>query len=317
VLPVVASEIKNQEFEVITEVADNIYSIDVEMWTSEYTSAYLVVGDRIALIETGLSTSSGKILEGIKQLGFRYENIDFIIVTHIHLDHAGGAGVVAKKLSSAKVVVHKDGAKHLIDPSRLIHSATKALGEFGKTYGLDKIVPVAQSRVEPVDEGSIIDLGSRKLEVLWTPGHAPHHICLYDDRSRGMFVGDAVGLYYPHEDLLKPTTPPPDFDVEVVIETIERLKKFKAEVLFFSHFGPNYEVGSTLESSIKELKRWEKEIWQWLKEQDFAYATDKLVAELNRELPHLPRWINEQLAPMMVSGYLNYFQRKERCAEAD
>ena len=300
----------------ISEIADSIYSIDVEMWTFEYTSVYLVVGDRIALIETGLSSSSGKILEGIKQLGFRYENIDFIIVTHIHLDHAGGAGVVAKELSSAKVVVHKDGAKHLINPSRLIHSSTKALGEFSKTYDLDKIVPVTQSRVEPVDEGNIIDLGSRKLEVLWTPGHAPHHICLYDDRSKGMFVGDAVGIYYPREDLLKPTTPPPDFDVEVVIETIERLKKVEAEVLFFSHFGPNHEVGNTLESGIREIKRWEKEIWQWLKEQDFAYAVDKLADELNRELPHLPRWINEQLAPMMVSGYLNYFKRKGLFAEA-
>ena len=213
-----------------TEVADGIYSIDVEMWTPEYSSVYLVVGDRIALIETGLSTSSDKILEGIKHLGFRYEDIDFIVVTHIHLDHAGGAGIVAEKLPSAKVIAHKDGAKHLINPSKLIYSATKALGELSKAYGLDKIVPIAQDRMEPVDEGNIIDLGSRKLEVLWTPGHAPHHICLYDDKSRGIFAGDAVGVYYPHEDLLTPTTPPPDFDVEVAIGTIERLKKIKAEV---------------------------------------------------------------------------------------
>ena len=294
----------------ISEVADGIYSIDVEMWTPEYTSVYLVVGDRIALIETGLSTSAERILEGIKHLGFRYENIDFIIVTHIHLDHAGGAGVVAKELPSAKVVVHKDGAKHLINPSRLIQSATKALGELSKAYGLDKVVPIAQNIVEPVDEGSIIDLGSRKLAVLWTPGHATHHICLYDDRSKGIFVGDAVGIYYPHEDLLKPTTPPPDFDVDVALESIERLKKVKAEVLYFSHFGPNREVERMLESSIKEINRWEKETWQWLKEQDFNYAVAKLAAELNQELPSMPHWINEQLAPMMVSGYLSYFKRK-------
>ena len=294
----------------ISEVADGIYSIDVEMWTPEYTSVYLVVGDKIALIETGLSTSSERILEGIKHLGFRYENIDFIIVTHIHLDHAGGAGILAKELPSAKVVVHKDGAKHLINPSRLVHSATKALGELSKAYGLDKVVPIAQNVVEPVDEGSIIDLGSRKLTVLWTPGHATHHICLYDNRSNGIFVGDAVGIYYPHEDLLKPTTPPPDFDVEVAIQTIERLKKVKADVLYFSHFGPNHEVERMLASSIKEIDRWEKETWQWLKEQDFDYAVEKLAAELNQELPSIPRWINEQLAPMMVLGYLSYFKRK-------
>ena len=294
----------------ISEVADSIYSIDVEMWTPKYTSVYLVVGDRIALIETGLSTSSDKIIEGIKYLGFRCADIDFIVVTHIHLDHAGGAGVVAEKLPSAKVIVHKDGAKHLINPSKLIYSATKALGELSKAYGLDKIVPIARNRVKPVGEGDIIDLGSRKLDVLWTPGHAPHHICLYDDRSRGIFAGDAVGLYYPHEDLLTPTTPPPDFDVEVAIETIERLKEIQAQVLFFSHFGPNREVERMFESGINEIRRWEKESWQWLKEHDFAYAVDKLAAELNQELPHLPRWINEQLAPMMISGYLSYFKRK-------
>ena len=304
------NKIKSRELGMINEVADGIYSIDVEMWTPEYTSVYLVVGDRIALIETGLSTSSDKILEGIRYLGFRYEDIDFIIVTHIHLDHAGGAGVVARELPSAKIVVHKDGAKHLIDPSRLVLSAAKALGELSQAYGLDKIVPITESRVEPVDEGDIIDLGYRKLDVFWTPGHAPHHICLYDDRSNGIFTGDAVGIYYPHEDMLKPTTPPPDFDAEVAIETIDRLKKVKAEVLFFSHFGPNRDVTRVLESGTKEINRWEKETWQLLKEQDIAYAVGKLTAELNEELPSCPRWINEQLAPMMVSGYLSYFKRK-------
>ena len=129
----------------IREVADSIYSIDVEMWTSEYTSVYLVVDDRIALIETGLSTSSDKIIEGIKHLGVRYKDVDFIVVTHIHLDHAGGAGVMAKKLPSAKVIVHKNGAQHLIDPSKLIYSATKALGELSKAYGLDNQNPPSEN----------------------------------------------------------------------------------------------------------------------------------------------------------------------------
>lgn len=295
------------------KVAKDVYLIDVEMWTRRYSSVYIVAGDSVVLVETGLSTSADKILEGIAQLGFHKDEITHIIVTHIHLDHAGGAGILAKEFRNTEVVVHKKGVPHIIDTTKLVKSAKRALGEMGKAYGLEKVVPVSANKVKSVDEGDIIDIGSRHLKVLFTPGHSSHHICLYDEENRGLFTGDAVGIYYPDVDLIKPTTPPPNFDMDVAISSIQRLQQLNARALFFSHFGmvKEKDVERILNKGIEGLQAWGKMIREALSSNEsFEKIASKLASELNTDLPFLPTWQNEQFAPVMVAGYMDYFKRK-------
>ncbi|WP_456486275.1 MBL fold metallo-hydrolase [Candidatus Alkanophaga liquidiphilum] len=293
------------------KVAKDVYLIDVEMWTRRYGSVYVVEGEAVTLVESGLSTSAGKILEGLAQLGFHRDDVRHIVVSHVHLDHAGGAGVLAKELPNAKVVVHKVGAPHLIDPSRLLRSASKALGQMRDAYGLEKVVPVAAERVVPVDDGDVIDVGSHRLKVIYAPGHASHHICLYDEKSNGIFTGDAVGVYYPDAGILKPTTPPPEFDMDVAIESIGRLRELKASALFFSHFGMTRDVERMLDMGIEEIRRWGALIQEALSAgENIKRIAARLVDEFKEDLPFAPEWLSEQLAPVMVAGYVQYFERK-------
>ena len=293
------------------EVAEGIYLIDAQTWVPGYSSVYLVVGDKIALVETGLSTSADVILDGIKELGFNPGDIAYILVTHIHLDHAGAAGILAKRIPTAQVVVHQVGAPHLIDPSRLLQSSRKALGEFGNTYGLDQIVGIEEQQVMSVDDGDLISLGWRELRIIYSPGHASHHICIYDQRSKALFCGDTVGMYFPDGAVLAPTTPPPDFNLDTCIRTINSLRAYDIEVLLFSHFGPAREVSRIFDLAIDKLNAWAMLIRDAIAaKHSFQDIAQELCRELKRELYMTPEWLNEQLAPVFVAGYLNYFQIK-------
>jgi len=296
------------------KVAENIYLIDAQMYSiPNFTSVYLIAEEKMALVESGPLTSAESILDGIRQLGFDPRDIAYIIVTHIHLDHAGGAGALLEHMPQAKVLVHDRGARHLVDPSRLVKSVEQAWGEEEmKRQGM--ILPIEPQRVCPLKDGDVIELSQgQKLSIIHAPGHAKHEICIYESRNRGLFTGDAVGIYFPDNEILIPTTPPPDFDLSASISTIERLMELPIEMLLFSHFGVTKNVKETLYAAIRELESWGEVVWK--AREDFEEAVGKLRDQASSELAavmgnkSLHEYIIDDFVPLCAAGYMNYYQK--------
>ena len=177
------------------------------------------------------------------------------MVTHIHLDHAGGVGDIASMFPSAEVVVHEKGARHLADPSRLMASARMVYGDaLDLLFG--ELAPVPAARLRTLGDVGTVDLGDgRRLESYYSPGHAKHHVGLLDSGSGDLYVGDAAGVYIPETGDLRPATPPPDFDLEVALASIGKFASLRPSRLLFSHYGPVSDVPGTLERSAEEISR--------------------------------------------------------------
>jgi len=228
---------------VITNLGGGIYQIDVCDQEPERTACYLILADKIALIETGPAPGTVHIKDALKKLGIPREQVDYIIVTHIHLDHAGGAGVMARDLPRAKVYVHPRGARHLIDPARLAAGARAIYGEsFDRLFGA--ILPVPGERVCTPADGEILDLGGGRILTFYhTPGHARHHIIIHDPASRGVFSGDTLGVRFQAlsrlvgSDIILLSTPPPEFDPAGMIETLDRVAGLDLDYIYFAHYG--------------------------------------------------------------------------------
>ena len=239
------------------EVAKGITAIDTRMaGISRLTSAYLVESFAPAIIETGPATSADTLTEALNTLGIGSLDLAHIVVTHIHLDHAGGAGHIAERFPNATVWVHEAGARHLADPSRLMASATRVYGEqrLGSLFGAMK--GVAADRIRVFNDGAAIDLGSRKLVAIDTPGHASHHIAIQDSATGVVFTGDAMGVHLPDVPVLRPAAPPPEFDVDKALDSIERIRRHARGSLMLSHFGPISSVDETCAEAARCIKEW-------------------------------------------------------------
>lgn len=286
----------------------NIHTIDARTWVPGYSSVYLVADRRIALIETGISYSADVILQGIKDCGVRPEDISHILLTHVHLDHMGGAAILAKRMPQAEVLVHPMGVKHVIDPTRLINSAKAALGELSKVYGLEAVTGLDAGRVRPVREGDAIDLGGTKLTVLETPGHAPHHLCFHESSTNGVFFGD-LGGYSPGGMEVYPSSPAPDFDPELSIQSVERVKSLKPEVLYFSHFGAHGHPEAAMDGLIRKIREWDIVARKALDEGLGAEYFVKFVARDTARGPRSePTWLHERMAESGALGFLKYYE---------
>ncbi len=229
----------------IIELSGDIWQVDLEeCGIPEKTAGYFVKGDSgWLLIETGPASSLENIIFAAKELGISLEQLKYIAVTHIHLDHAGGLGVTCRHFKNAQALVHYKGVRHMVDPSRLIRGATAVWGK-EKMDLFGEIIPLPKEQVIPVKEGHKINLGNRIIEVWETPGHSKHHVCFYDSKTKGLFSGDAVGVYEPelsrklNKPVIRNATPPPDFDGEQMLETLKRVAlSDKVDTIYFTHFG--------------------------------------------------------------------------------
>ena len=220
------------------------------------TAAYLIASDRPALVETGAALSADRVVASLTALGIGAADLATIVVTHIHLDHAGGVGDLAAAFPNAEVVVHERGARHLVSPERLVASARRVYGEvMDRVFG--DLLPTPVERVRALDDIDSVDLGGgRSLRSHWSPGHASHHVGLLDSETNDLYVGDAAGIYVPEADLVKPATPPPDFDLPVALASIESFRALRPDRLLFSHYGPVTAIDETLEASREELELW-------------------------------------------------------------
>jgi glyoxylase-like metal-dependent hydrolase (beta-lactamase superfamily II) len=237
-------------------VADGITGIDTKM-VGRYlvTSAYLVDADELALIETGPATSAGAVRSGLEALGVAPSDLAHIVVTHIHLDHAGGVGTLAKAFPQATVWVNERGARHLADPTKLVASAERIYGPEKLQAWFGPVEPTAEERLRRLGDGDTIVLGNRTLEVLYTPGHASHHVALADPSTGSVFAGDALGVHLPDVRVLRPAMPPPDVDIEAACASIERIRD-RADLVLLSHFGPVAEVDHICELAERRLLAW-------------------------------------------------------------
>ncbi len=219
------------------------------------TGAFVVRGERVALVETGPKSSLEHLLTGLDAAGL--ESVDYIVVTHIHLDHAGAAGTLAARWPEAKVVVHPVGAPHLVDPSKLWSSASRIYGDAMEALwgGID---PVPAERIVEVADGDTIDLGGKALRVIETPGHARHHHAYLDESSGVLFSGDALGVRLPDVGVIRPATPPPEFDLEAAIASIGKIRDVAPARLCFTHFGlsEDEDAATTCDAAADALMEW-------------------------------------------------------------
>jgi glyoxylase-like metal-dependent hydrolase (beta-lactamase superfamily II) len=243
----------------------------VDTWMAgrtRVTSAYLLHGSQPALVETGPTTSVEAVSAGLSALGLGPDDLAHIVVTHIHLDHAGGVGTLSHHFPQATIWVHERGAPHLADPGRLVRSAIRVYGEERLRELFGPVEAVPQERLRAVSEGDKVDLADRSLEVLYTPGHASHHVALIDSMSGAVFTGDALGIHLPDVRVLRPATPPPDIDVELGVRSIQRIKERAESLLLFSHFGPVTEVGELCDIAARRLRKWADIVRDALEETD-------------------------------------------------
>ncbi len=249
--------------DIITSLGHEVFQIDTRMAGYDgITAGYLIRADRPCLVETGTAPSAPLVRDALAALGVGPQELATIVVTHIHLDHAGGTGDLAAMFPAAEVVVHELGARHLADPSRLMASARTVYGdELDELFGV--LAPTPAERIRAVDQTGVIDLGGgRRLDSHYSPGHAKHHVGLVDSVSGDLYVGDAAGIYIPDTGDLRPATPPPDFNLEVALASLRTFAALRPERLLFSHFGPVSAVAETLERSAEEIRVWVEETRQ-------------------------------------------------------
>ena len=224
------------------------YYLDVNMYDTEgYGAVYILDDDRPAVIETGLGTNYELILEALDELGIDRDELAAIVVTHIHLDHAGGAGLLAEACPNADVYIPAAGAGLLTDPTRLVEGTKNAVGDQWEFYAEPE--PIPEERVVEIEGGDHIDLGDHELRVHAAPGHAFHQVIFEDPANDAVFVGDAAGIWIPETETITETSPPSDFDLEECLEDVETLQSIDPDVLLYTHFGPR-EVGDDAEAAL-------------------------------------------------------------------
>lgn len=204
-------------------------------------SHLIIDGGRAAFVDTGSAHSVKYLLAALDTLGLDRGQVDYVLLTHVHLDHAGGAGPLMQALPNARAVIHPRGARHLIDPARLIAGSMAVYGEekFRELYG--ELVPIPESRVLVAADGMRIKLGGRELLLIDTPGHAQHHYCIVDSAARAIFSGDTFGISYRELDTARgefifPTTTPVHFDPQALHASIDRLMSFKPQAIYLTHY---------------------------------------------------------------------------------
>ena len=302
----------------IKEVAENVILIDNALYAiPQWGSVYLINEDKKALVDTGPTTSVQAVLDGLAEAGVDPAEINYIIATHIHLDHAGGAGEMLKHLPQAQVIVHHKGARHLVNPERLMKSFASTMGErMVKKTGV--MTPVDEERIIPVSGGEVFKLGERQsLSIFHMPGHAPHQICILESRNNGVFSGDAIGISVAKGKVLMPATPPPAFDLELSLDSLDRLMELNADLIYFAHFDVTDKVRESIDIARNKLKTWNTVISRTFSEEGFEAAFKKIRAQLYSELEaareseSLYQYLADGIVAMNVTGFLKYFQDKK------
>lgn len=268
----------------------DILTIDARVYRPRMTASHLIVENgHGAFVDVGSSLSTPFLLEALKEKAIPPEKVDYVFVTHVHLDHAGGAGSLLQHLPNAKLVVHPKGARHLIDPTKLVQGTIQVYGVpvFEKLYG--QVVPVSAERVVLAEDNTTLSFQGRPLLLIDTPGHANHHYCLYDEKSHGVFTGDTFGISYREFDNEKgafvfPTTTPVQFNPEALHRSIDRLMHYQPKFAYLTHFG-----------RVGELPRLVENLHQWLDD------IESFAKQLKNETHNRPAQIKQAFTALLLT----------------
>jgi glyoxylase-like metal-dependent hydrolase (beta-lactamase superfamily II) len=257
------------------EIAPGVIQVDTRpSGMEEVTAGYLITGSAPVLVETGSQSSAPTVLAALEDLGLGPHDLAGLAVTHIHLDHAGGVGDLARAFPNATVYVHEKGARHLADPRRLIASAAQVYGDLlDNFYG--RLDPTPAERIHVLADGEQIEVGSRRtLTTVDSPGHAKHHLALHDSDTGILFAGDAVGIKLPGVDApMRPSTPPADFDFDLALNSLRRFADRRPAEVALAHYGIVGPPAEVLAEGDACLRRWAEEAEKaWREDADIAAA---------------------------------------------
>jgi glyoxylase-like metal-dependent hydrolase (beta-lactamase superfamily II) len=290
----------------LEQLAEDTYRL--ECWIPGFDTVFAVYfikdGDG-AIIEPGPAVLVPDIQRATEELGIKKP--EYIIPTHIHLDHAGALGKLAEVFPDTWIVLNSEGAKHMVEPSRLIKSTRMAFGDdFEKSYG--PILPLPELRLKLVRDDDRLKLGRRQLLIIHTPGHAAHHIAIFDSKTRGLFCGESLGLIYGPGYPPLPAVAPPSFDLELYLKDMKKLKALGPKLLFYSHGTVAHEPEKLIETAIENTKLVGDLILRDLKAGRSDEAIIKAIGEYLAE--HFKAPLDEYELMSNVSGYIHYFRKK-------
>lgn len=304
---------------VVERLDNGLVQIDTQMTGIDgLVAAFVVPGERPAVVETGPATVTANLTAALDSLGIAREDVAWFVMSHIHLDHAGAAGDIVELFPNATIVVHNAGARHMADPSRLMASAYRVFGDkLDTTFG--PLRPVPQDRLRAVEPGDVVDLGGgRRLDIIDGIGHAVHHMGVQDSETGVLFVGDSMGVYLPEADVLRPATPPPDFNLDQAIETLHRFREREPSGLYLTHFGAAPTSRDMLAEAEERLVRYGRIVEEAMAESaDLEFLAERLRErtyddykavhdrpELLAKFEALNAWRSS------AAGYLRYFQTR-------
>ncbi|MFQ5999144.1 MAG: MBL fold metallo-hydrolase [Candidatus Bathyarchaeia archaeon] len=293
---------------------DFMYLIDLKPRGLEnFSASYVIKGSKVAIIETGPRLTVENLLAGLREVGVKREDVDYVAVSHIHIDHAGGAGTLLPYLPNAQLLVHRKGAPHLINPEKLWLSSLQTLGSIAEMYG--EFQPVQEERIVIARDGMVVDLGEGlDLKVLEMPGHASHELGFYEKSSNGIFPGDAAGIYLNKFDVIMPTTPAP-FHLEMALSSLRRLIQMKPSCLYYSHFGPASDAVKRLKTYETRLTLWGKIIFEGMKSGENFEAIHERILEKDPLTSHVADFIKNHLIlsrgiiMQNIHGFIEYFRK--------
>jgi glyoxylase-like metal-dependent hydrolase (beta-lactamase superfamily II) len=297
----------------LTRYDDQVSIIDtLALGRPGVVAAYLIRGKEHALIDMGYASSAATVLMDIKDIEIGSEGIDYLLPTHVHLDHSGACGALAENFVAASIRVHPKGERHLVDPSKLWEGASELFGaELMKLYSRPQ--PINGNRVRAIGDGEEISLGNGlTLRSIWTPGHASHHLSYELEGTGNVFTGDAVGIKYPAFPILIPTTPPTSFNLEAAIASLQRIEQVSPKNLLTPHYGVIHDAVSSIDANIRSLQDWTAKINKMLRS---GLSTNLIIATLTeaiaRERAHsngsLPDYLRISIR-VSVLGVLRYLE---------
>ena len=291
----------------LEQLTEDIYRLEGRIpGVDAVFAVYFIKDGGGAIIEPGPAVLVPDIQKAAAKLGI--SKPEYIIPTHIHLDHAGALGKLAEIFPGAGIVLHPQGAKHMVEPSRLIKSTKMAFGDdFEKIYGA--IVPLPEERLRLVRDGDRLKLGGRELLIVHTPGHAAHHIAIFDTKTRGLFCGESLGLIYGPGYPPLPAVAPPSFDLELYLKDMDNLKALKPKLLFYSHGTVADEPEKLIEMAIANTKLVGDLILRDLKAGQDDAAIIKAIGDYLTDSLKTP--LDEYELQSNVSGYIHYFRKKK------
>jgi glyoxylase-like metal-dependent hydrolase (beta-lactamase superfamily II) len=302
------------------QIAQRTSFVDVEYLGNEYYIACAVLegDDGIALIDPGPTVSLPGLERGLAQGGYSLADVTDLLLTHIHLDHAGGTGTIVSRNPEVRVCVHERGAPHMVDPARLLASAKRIYGDqMDALWG--EFLPVPEANVEVLTGGESLSAGGRKLAVAYTPGHASHHVSYFDAGTGIAYVGDTAGIRIANEPVTLPVTPPPDIDLEAWEESLQKIEAWSPERLFVTHFGADPNVAANLEQLRGRLMQWSLYVRRGMQS---GASTEEctesfirwVIEDLEQNLPadKVPVYQVSSMPEMSWHGLARYWRKKEQ-----